>query len=127
MFTNDELDRLADDDFKNRIINTPTYCGTCGYNLKGLPYMHTCPECGNSYYARYRGRYGIFEPQQAEFPGPDILGFLILAGVAAALVWQGVADKCKAYCLAGIGFGVVAIFFLSRVWGRMSKLANAKL
>lgn len=24
-------------------------CGTCGYDLRGLPKMHKCPECGVEY------------------------------------------------------------------------------
>jgi len=127
VFTHDELDRMADEDLKDRVIRRSMYCGACGYNLRGLPHIHVCPECGNSYNARSRRRFGIFEPQQAEFPGPEIAGFLIFAVVTTVITWQGVVDKSKSYCLAGIGFGIVAILFLGRVWRRMSKLANAKL
>ncbi|MBI1827569.1 MAG: hypothetical protein HY287_01770 [Planctomycetes bacterium] len=126
VFTNDELDRLVDEDFKNRVIQQSTYCAECGYNLRGLPFLYSCPECGNSYNARPRGRFGIFEPQQAEFPIHDILGVAIFAGIAAFILWDGVAEKSTPYCLAGIGFAMAGLFFLARTWRRMGSLARAR-
>ena len=63
-----DLDRLADDQYQDRRITTSTYCGNCGYNLRTLPYIYTCPECGHEYNARPLVRRGIFDPSEAEIP-----------------------------------------------------------
>lgn len=83
-----ELDRLAEDVYLNRRLNVPTYCGTCGYNLQTLPYVYTCPECGNGYNARPLHMVNIFLPDQCEFPAGDLFSGVIctVIGVYFAIV-----------------------------------------
>ncbi len=76
---NAELERIADDMYKGRLLGHAVYCGNCGYNLKTLPYRYVCPECGSEYNARPRKMTGIFVPQEAEFPIRDIFSTLICA------------------------------------------------
>jgi len=81
-----ELDRLADDVYFNRRITASTYCAECGYNLRTLPYVYHCPECGQEYNARPLHMKGIFLPADHEPP----VGRMFVAGfwyvVAASLI-----------------------------------------
>lgn len=81
----DELDRIADDIYTDRLITTSVYCGGCGYNLRTLPYVYTCPECGNKYNARPRKMKGIFNPHAVSFPVRDVL--LTFGSAFGALVF----------------------------------------
>ena len=83
VFSEKDLDRLADDIDKNRRITSSIYCGSCGYNLKTLPYSYQCPECGNDYNARPLHKRGIHEPLDEEFPFAYIIG-VVLCGLG---VW----------------------------------------
>ncbi|MGD2108571.1 MAG: hypothetical protein PVI86_04180 [Phycisphaerae bacterium] len=74
-----DLDRMADDMYKNRRLTESTYCAQCGYNLRTLPYVYTCPECGNEYNARPVLRHGIFSPHDVVFPFKDLLAAMVSA------------------------------------------------
>lgn len=58
-------------------------CGRCGYDLRGLPAIHTCPECGLAYDAHsrvfhlYGRRRGL---------GDAIGGLVVVAGVFWTLI-----------------------------------------
>lgn len=115
-----ELERIADDMYKDRIITGTLYCGNCGYNLHGLPYMHICPECGNRYNARPRAQRGIFSPADADFPLGDIV--LTLLGVAlTVVVWGGMNPLSYGYVFLGIAFGIVTLGFAFRAGLRLSR------
>ena len=75
----DELDRLADEIYRDRRITGSVYCGNCGYNLRTLPYMYVCPECGDDYNARPTKMKGIFLPSGTVFPLPDCTATLVFA------------------------------------------------
>lgn len=83
-----DLERLADDVYKDRRITGSVYCSECGYNLHTLPYVYTCPECGNKYNARPLRMHGIFAPHEIIFPFRDIGAFLICA-LSAGLFGYG--------------------------------------
>jgi len=74
---NYDLEQIADDLYKDRRIIGSVYCGNCGYNLRTLPYVYTCPECGSKYNARPLVMQGIFAPYEIEFPFRDIMVTLI--------------------------------------------------
>jgi len=84
--TSDELQRLSEDIYTDRRITMSTYCGRCGHNLRTLPYVYSCPECGNSYNARPLKLEGIFTPEQVRFPFGNIFGTLITAAGAFLFV-----------------------------------------
>ncbi len=67
-----ELEKLADDVYKDRRITSSVYCGNCGYNLYTLPFVYTCPECGSAYNARPLVMEGIFVPYEVDFPLRDM-------------------------------------------------------
>lgn len=104
-----ELDRLADDTYKNRVITGFIYCGNCGYNLHSLPYVYTCPECGNAYNARPLSMKGIFTPHAAHLPMSEIAGTLVSLLVAGPLIWSGVTNKSPWNLGSGIAIGALAI------------------
>lgn len=78
----DDLDKIAEDIFKDRIILQSTFCGNCGYNLKQLPFAGVCPECGGTYNARPLKMEGIFLPQFTELPLWDLSLFVIFLLIA---------------------------------------------
>ena len=71
MISGDELARLSDEVYRDSKIRTSLYCAKCGYNLRTLPFVHRCPECGNEYNARPLNMVGIFVPHHAYFPFGD--------------------------------------------------------
>jgi hypothetical protein len=85
VITPDELDRLSDDTYKDRRITGSIYCGRCGYNLKTLPYVYVCPECGNHYNARPLSMRGIFSPYEVSLPIRDVAAALVCLGGAVTL------------------------------------------
>ena len=85
-----DLDHIADNVYKDRIITGTLYCGNCGYNLHSLPYVHTCPECGNQYSARPLIMKGIFFPHETYFPASELAVVLLLAPIIFVFVWGGI-------------------------------------
>ncbi len=81
----DELDRLADEIYRDRRIIGSVYCGNCGYNLRTLPYTYACPECGAEYNARPTKMKGIFLPSGTVFPLRDCAATLVFAVVTTFL------------------------------------------
>ena len=99
-----DLDRLADDIDKERIILTSVYCGGCGYNLRTLPSTYRCPECGAEYSTRARKMKGIFNPNESEFPLRDVL--ITIGSIAATFVLGVPAIRGRSI----IGLAVAAFF-----------------
>ena len=123
-----ELERIADDMYKDRVINGTLYCGNCGYNLHGLPYIHICPECGNRYNARPRAQKGIFSPEAAYFPLSDILLTLFGVVLTVVVVWRGTNPWMKSYghLALGIAFGVVTLAFAVRAYPRLNRYLKTR-
>jgi hypothetical protein len=84
-----DLDRIADDIFKDRLITGSVYCGRCGYNLRTRPYIDRCPECGGEYNARPLVMRGIFTAYDVAFPFEEIFVALICIACAAVLAYVG--------------------------------------
>ncbi|MBI4717463.1 MAG: hypothetical protein HY763_06640 [Planctomycetes bacterium] len=112
VLSRDELSRLNEKDtYTDRRITTSIYCGKCGYNLRTLPYVYTCPECGNAYNARPVGTEGIYTAHEVAPPIGGSLGSILALAVTAALVHGGLnpVDEPRLY-LAG-GFLLTAAYF----------------
>jgi len=86
----DELQRISEEVYNDRIIPTSLYCDQCGYNLRHLPYVHACPECGNAYNARPLKMEGVFWGFGSYFPFGYLAGTVITGLIAAAMVWYAV-------------------------------------
>ncbi|MGB2987702.1 MAG: hypothetical protein WBE26_17690 [Phycisphaerae bacterium] len=106
-----ELERFADDIYKDRRITGSVYCGNCGYNLHTLPYIYTCPECGSQYNARPLAMHGIFAPHEIEFPFRDILAALVCA-VTTLVIGYPALKSLQAVRLAfAVVFAGLTIWF----------------
>ena len=133
----EELDRLADEQYTNRRIPASTFCGKCGYNLRGLPYVYHCPECGSDYNASPRRMSGIYQPSAAEFPFGDLAAALLCAAMGGSLVARSVSPPAWGslsfgvmLCLMCVTFGVKAIVRLlrySRGRGVARRIVEAEL
>jgi len=117
----EELYRLADEMYKDRRIASSTYCGSCGYNLRTLPYRYCCPECGQEYNARPQVMKGIFTPQAADFPYGSLLYGLILLGCAVGVGYPAIkpANPSRLW-LAGVLL-VIALIYGAQVYGRLKQ------
>jgi len=84
-FSHDELDRFVDETRDRGVITGDVYCGNCGYNLKTLPYVYRCPECGSEYCARRLFPRGIFYLSRSSFPYGELIAFAITVLIAVSL------------------------------------------
>ena len=126
VLSSDELDRIADDIYKDRIITGSVYCGNCGYNLRTLPYVYTCPECGNGYNARPLKMEGIFAPQDTYFPASDIAATLLCAAIMFVFVRGNILTPDFGRLFSGGVFGVLGLFFASQAYHRLVRFFRAR-
>ncbi len=85
-FEHEQLEHMLEEDEGPRVMTKTVICDQCGYQLRGLPFVGRCPECGNSYSLRGIKTEGIFVPQAAEFPAMDLVAGLAGGGFALWLV-----------------------------------------
>lgn len=125
-FSKSELDRYADDAYKDRRITSSVYCGHCGYNLRTLPYIYTCPECGNQYNARPLNMKGIYAPQAVDVPFGDMAA-AVFCGLTVFLLARNAFSPLDLW-RAGftVVFVVFTVMFLSRVYDRFAVLMKAR-
>jgi hypothetical protein len=123
--SSDELERLASDTYKDRLIPGTLYCADCGYNLRTLPYVHICPECGNPYDARPLAMTGIFAPQDIELPFRDMLAALACGASAFILGYGAFSPPDLFRLLLGLFFAVLAVVFFWQSCARFSRSFKA--
>ena len=90
MLDSGELERLSAELYADRIIVTSLYCAQCGYNLRTLPYVYRCPECGSDYNARALKMDGIFFPDLGFFPFGDLVSACFCVAAAVYPVVSGI-------------------------------------
>jgi len=123
----DELERLADDAYKERRIGGTVYCGNCGYNLRTLPYFYRCPECGNEYNARPLVMKGIFLPQNISPPFVDTAAVLFWGPIAFVLI-DGATQPFEPTGFAmGILAAVLAVVYLWICIDRWRKAIRSRI
>ena len=122
----DELEMLADLTFKDAVIATSLYCGSCGYNLKTLPYVGVCTECGHRYNARPLRMDGIFTPQRLEIPLGDAAAGVLSGLVAAGMTIRAIAPSPSrgVYVLFAVVLGLMSIAFAWIMWRKLCKYAG---
>lgn len=116
-----ELDRMADDAYKDMRITSSIYCGTCGYNLRTLPYTGPCPECGSDYNARALSMKGIFTINDIELPVKEFFLALFCAGTTYILARPlfTTRDTVRAgMAILFAGFSVMYAIDMVGKWGR---------
>ncbi len=115
----EELERIADELDADRTIMSSLYCGRCGYNLRSLPFVYACPECGSRYNARPLKMEGIFLPHTAFVPAGDIVSFLFSTVVVAVTVTVGVKEQDPSWIVVGVPFAVLSILFARRAFTQL--------
>ena len=126
MLTSYDLEKLADDIYKDRIITGSTYCGNCGYNLRTLPYIYTCPECGTHYNARPLKMTGIFNRTDLYFPLSELCAAALSAVFAALLIRGAVLSNEYFYFVYGLMFVGIMIAFGARAYIRLCCFVKAR-
>jgi len=121
-----DLDRLADDTYKGHILQSSTYCERCGYNLRTLPYVYTCPECGNEYNARPLKMKGIFQPHTTRVPVGDIAA--VVFGVGGALLFGigGIRSADPTRITIATMFLLMSLPFQWRAYRGLRRLAHSR-
>ena len=121
----DELERIADEMYLQRGISDSVYCGNCGYNLRTLPYIYRCPECGNRYNARPLKRTGIFDPYEIEPPIGDIAATVFCTLLAALLVIPALKPLSQGRLLFGSLFVLLKVYFGFKAYWRLKRFLKA--
>ena len=122
MATDDEeLDQIADAYHDYRIIRSSLYCGRCGYNLRSLPHIYTCPECGNRYNARPLKMEGIFLPHSAPFPLGETIAFALCSLVVWVLLPQGLATGDGTRLCSGWLFAAMGVYLAVQGYRRLMR------
>ena len=115
------LERVGDEADADRRIMSSLYCGGCGYNLRSLPFVYVCPECGNRYNARPLKMEGIFLPHTGLFPTGVIVSFLFSTVVAVAMVTAAVKEQDPSWIAVGVPFAVLSILFARRAFTQLGR------
>ena len=97
------------------------HCARCGYNLRTLPYLGRCPECGGNYNARPLRMDGIFTAQMLVFPTGDVVSAVFTCGLAAALIPGGVGSQDEWRLFCGLICIVMGSFFVRSAWRRAAR------
>ncbi len=120
----EHLERLADDAYGDRLISSATFCGQCGYNLRTLPYIYNCPECGQAYNARPLKMKGIFVPIHLTFPIMNLVS-TVFSGLMAAMIFNmGWQPKDPTVFIFAAIFAVFAIIYAARWIGQLKDFVN---
>ena len=96
----------------DRQIGTHVHCAGCGYNLRTLPYVGCCPECGAAYNARPLLMQNILTGQMALFPSSEVFAALLACSLAALLIGAGLLFGSEWAFLFGMIFGVFGVLFI---------------
>jgi hypothetical protein len=116
-----ELERLAEQCLVDRIITMDLYCARCGYNLRMLPYLGRCPECGGEYNARPLRMEGIFNAQMLVFPTGDVAAAVFTWALAAVLIAAGVYSLDGWWLFFAVICAVLGFFFTRSAWNRATR------
>ena len=122
----DELERLADDAYKDRRMAGTVYCGKCGYNLRTLFYVYRCPECGQEYNARPLVMRGIFLPQNVSAPFVEMFAVVLYGPIAFVLIDGATQPFELAKFVMGLGAAILAVVYLWLAYGRWVRVLKAR-
>ncbi len=116
----EEQERLSNDMYYQRRITTSIFCGNCGYNLKTLPVIHACPECGNEYNSRPLKMHGVFLPHTVEFPFGDIVVSALSVFFTTLIAIRAFSPVNPDIVLIALGFLALTTYLVIRLFGRLS-------
>jgi hypothetical protein len=107
----DQIDKYMDEIAAEQAIGVSLYCGRCGYNLRTLPVVGRCPECGSIYNARPAKLDGIFREEDVEIPIMDALIFLALGPPGYWLLMRMAASYSPGKLFFGFLLGGFGTYF----------------
>lgn len=111
---------MEDELWASERIHHTLYCGTCGYNLRTLPYTGLCPECGQRYNARPLKMEGIFLPQNMELPVLDVLAMGIGLFFSAMFIGDSIAPYDSGRMFIGIVALTLTLLYAHRSWSKIA-------
>jgi len=122
-----DLDKLSDDIFKDRRISGSVYCGKCGYDLRTLPYLYQCPECGNAYNARPLVMKGVFLPQQTPVPWIDMLAVPFFGYITYTYISESLAVREYPPLVVGAVAAALGLVYLALVIRKWRTLITGRI
>jgi hypothetical protein len=123
----DEIDRCLDETVAGRSIERSLYCAECGYNVRGLPVIGVCPECGHRYNARRHKMTGIFRPHALALPISEVLSALLSLGVAAVFAAWAVQSPEQGWAfLPVLVFGVLGALFVRVSYLKLARYVHLR-
>lgn len=123
--SSEDLERIAHELYFQRRISGSIYCGNCGYNLHGLPYIYTCPECGTSYNARPLKLTGIFKPYETDPPTGDAAAAVVCALATLILVWYAIGKGDRVVFVMSLLFVALFVAFTVNFVRRLARFLKA--
>lgn len=123
----DELERLANDAYRERRIGGTVYCGNCGYNLRTLFYVYRCPECGQEYNARPLVMKGIFLPQNVSPPLVDMAAVVFCGPIAFFLIDGATQPFEPAGFVMGVSAAVLTVVYFGICVRRWRSYINSRV
>lgn len=87
------------------------FCKSCGYNLRTLPYVGLCTECGSEYNAHALSMKGIFLADRPPVPIPEMLGFVICGTGAVSLLESALNPYIPEAVLLAVLVGACCLLF----------------
>ncbi len=121
-----DRERQSDEIYTDRLIRGSVYCGTCGYNLRTLPYVYQCPECGQRYNARPLTMKGVFLPQQAEPPVSQVLFLLVCMAAAGVLFFDAFTPPDIWRLLGGTLLTIFSVVECPKAWHSVRRYLLAR-
>lgn len=76
-------------------IPVDQFCGCCGYNLRTLPTVGNCPECGNAYDARASRMIGILRDEDINPPVGVWVVFVICVLLSGAFFYGAIKWRTR--------------------------------
>ena len=114
VLSNHELDRIAEDIYRDRRIRSSIHCAKCAYNLRTLPYVYSCPECGQPYNARPGSMKGILISKTVGFPVGHALAAALFLIVTIPMVWAAFSAPTPMRIALSVAFGTGTTIILLR-------------
>ena len=122
----EQLEHMLEEEEGPRLMTNSVVCDQCGCQLRGLPFVGRCPECGNSYRVRGIETEGIFVPQAANFPAMDLVAGLVSGGLALWLV-AGLVRRLDLWSLLCAGIlGYLGFVFLRQGLRRLRRFIRGQ-
>lgn len=99
-----------------RTLSYSVFCDRCGYNLRRLPYVGQCPECGNAYNARPLKLKGIYHAFDLKFPLSDIIVAIGCVSLGVVMIYRSLDSPVGWRIISGSTLVLVGSLFTSTAY-----------